>query len=291
MDIRNIKTPAPDLLGTGMYLEEMYQLQKDLIDKYIPIEGLPEYPLNIHSKKAQVVLKDMSARAIEEMAEGYESTHYVVNRLKKEGWNMDRLSPKDKQMVYNHLQNSNEEQADATAFYLELMIYAGIGPGDFFDYINSNDFYNDNYSDASGLLEELMLIGVMLLAKDNSLLLDTTLRYSLLDVEDFESKEKYEEVRGYIPAFTDLSDTHHELEPIMLWQVAYHLGVARNYLKNKPWKQSGELSDEQPFKNEVMKGFIKYMGYLHVMGFTPESLYNLFWRKHCVNEFRIRSGY
>lgn len=289
MDIRNIKKPAPHV-ELNMYLEDMYELQRDLMKLYQPIENLPDWPISVHSKKAQVILKDMSARVIEEMAEGYESTHWVVNRLSKEGWNMDRIPPKDVQMIYNYLQNSNEEQADATAFYLELMIYANITPISFVEYIDKYNLALQN-GNPEGLLEELMLIGVRLLAQDNPLLLETTLSYSLLNPSDFESKEKYKEVRGYIPAFTDLSEANHELEPLMIWQVAYHLGVARNYLKNKPWKQTGELSDEVHFREEVIVGFIKYMGYLHVMGFTPKTLYNLFWRKHCVNEFRIKSGY
>lgn len=295
MDIRNIKTPAPEVKN-GEYLEMMYNLQKQLMEGYIRIEGLPQYPLNINNKKAQIVLKDFSARVTEELAEGYESTHIAIDMLKKVGFNTSKLTNNEFNMLLNHLQNSNEEQADATAFFIELMIYADINPSDIFALIREENLLPDDVveyyqHEPEGLLEALMIIGVVLLNRNNKNLLELPLRFRVIDREDFETKEKYEEVSGYIPAFQELSDIYHEVEPIMLWDVCYHLGVARNYLKNKPWKQSGELTDERPFVKEVILGFIKYMGYLSYMGFTPQSLYNLFWRKNQVNIFRQKSRY
>lgn len=295
MDIRNIKTPAPEVQN-GEYLEMMYLLQKELMEGYIKIEGLPKYPLNINNKRAQVVLKDFSARVTEELAEGYESTHIAIEILKKAGFNMSKLNDKEFNMLLNHLQNSNEEQADATAFFIELMIYADIEPSDIFTLIKEENLLPEDVveyyqREPEGLLEALMIIGVVLLNRNNSNLVDLPLRFRVIYPELFESQEKYEEVSGYIPAFQELSNVYHEAEPIMLWDVCYHLGVARNYLKNKPWKQSGELTDEKPFAREVIYGFIKYMGYLSYMGFTPQGLYNLFWRKNQVNKFRQKSNY
>lgn len=287
MDIRNINTPPPAVKTNGAFLEKMFELQKQLMEGYIKIEGLPRYPININNKKAQVVLKDFSARVTEELAEGYESTNLAIDMLNKVGFNTSKLSPKEFQMLLNHLQNSNEEQADATAFYIELMIYADIYPRDLEECLEGLDVPQD-----SGLLERLMIAGVILLGKSNSSLLDMPLKYKILTPEDFDNNSnKYREVIGYIPGFQEMSEVSHEMESIMLWEVCYHLGVARNYLKNKPWKQSGELTDERPFKKEVIFGFIKYMGYLVHMGFTPYTLYSLFWRKNQVNCFRQRSNY
>lgn len=295
MDIRNINTPVPEV-NNGEYLEMMYAHQKDLMEGYIKIEGLPGYPLNINNKKAQIILKDFSARVTEELAEGYESTHLAVNKLKEVGFNTNKLEEDDWRMIINHLQNSNEEQADATAFFIELMIYADINPEDFWDIIREEELLPEDIvtyydQEPEGLLEALMIIGVVLLNSNNSNLINLPLRYRVIDREDFKSLEEYENTCLYIPAFQELSEVYHEVEPIMLWDVCYHLGVARNYLKNKPWKQSGELTDEKPFKREVILGFIKYMGYLSYMGFTPSSLYNLFWRKNQVNKFRQKSNY
>ena len=110
MDIRNITEKAPEV-ENGAFLEKMFDLQKELMEGYIRIEGLPRYPLNINSKKNQVVLKDFASRAVEELAEGYESTHYAVQMMEKVGWNLSLLSKKEHAMLINHIQNSNEEQA------------------------------------------------------------------------------------------------------------------------------------------------------------------------------------
>lgn len=288
MDIRSIKTPAPEVQN-GEYLEKMFELQYVLMTNYMQIEGLPDYPIDINNKKGQVILKDFSARVTEELAEGYESTSLAIQILKKYGFNVDLIPDEQFNMLVNHLQNSNEEQADATAFYLELMAYAGITPSDIWDYINKNNLWAGRDSDA--LLETCMIIGVVLLNKSYDISLDIPARFPIFKQDHFSTPEKYWEVMSYIPGFNRISEVTHSDECMMLWDVCYHLGVARNYLKNKPWKQSGELTDEVPFISEVILGFLSYMGYLSYMGFTPESLYSLYWRKNQVNQFRIKSKY
>lgn len=52
MDSRNIKEPTPQIEG-GKHLEKIYDLQKELLDSYIKIEGLPSYPIDVNSKRAR----------------------------------------------------------------------------------------------------------------------------------------------------------------------------------------------------------------------------------------------
>lgn len=293
MDIRNITEKAPEV-ENGAFLEKMFNLQKELMEGYIRIEGLPRYPLNINSKKNQVVLKDFASRAVEELAEGYESTHYAVQMMEKVGWNLSLLSKKEHSMLINHIQNSNEEQADATAFYLELLIYAGIQANDLRKYALSQVANPEDY-EKTPTLELLMIVGSKLLNSFNSIILDELRNlpksFPLINVEDFEDAEAYERVLGYCPGFHLMSSPLHHLEMAWLWQVQYHLGVGRNYLKNKPWKQSGELSDEEPYFESLYLGILKLFGYHLHMGLTPESLYHLFFRKNRVNVFRQNSNY
>lgn len=295
MDIRNIKTPPPEVEKRA-FLEKMFDLQKELMEGYIRIEGLPRYPLNINSKKSQVVLKDFASRVTEELAEGYESTHLACEIMEKHGWNLNLLSEKEHSMLLNHLQNSNEEQADATAFYLELLIYADITVEDLREYAlekigDERDYQLEN----SPLLDLLMITGIKLLNSFNPVILDECPGVQnltpLLRFDNFESIEKYQQVKRYIPGFYNLSQKLHHQEMAYLWQVQYHLGVGRNYLKNKPWKQTGELSDERPYMESLMEGFIKMMGYHSMMGITPDGLYYLFFKKNQVNVFRQKSNY
>lgn len=293
MDIRNIKTPPPEVEKRA-FLEKMFDLQKELMEGYIRIEGLPRYPLNINSKKSQVVLKDFASRVTEELAEGYESTHLACEIMEKYGWNLNLLSEKEHSMLINHLQNSNEEQADATAFYLELLIYAGITAEDLKEFALEVPGIGINPQDYS-ILDLLMITGIKLLNSFNPVILDECPEVQnltpLLRHDNFESEEKYQQVKRYIPGFYNLSQKLHHQEMAYLWQIQYHLGVGRNYLKNKPWKQTGELSDERPYMESLMEGFIKMMGYHSMMGITPDGLYYLFFKKNQVNVFRQKSNY
>ena len=81
MDSRNIKEPTPQI-EDGKHLEKIYDLQKELLDSYIKIEGLPSYPIDVNSKKSQIILKDFTGRVIEELGEGYESMLKVFNKIR-----------------------------------------------------------------------------------------------------------------------------------------------------------------------------------------------------------------
>lgn len=291
MDIRNIKN-NPREVGNKQ-LEEIYQLQKDLMAGYIgKIEkDLPSYPIDINSRKGQAVLKDMSARVIEEIGEGYESTGYTLDLLQKYGMNKALMTKQDHQMLLNHLQNSNEEQADAFAFYVELFLYSNVLPEDIYSYIEKilMEKYKVINFQWNRDLDSVMSIGLALLT-DRFPDIQTGLYYVLED-SDFDSEEEAKHVKSYIPGFNRISWAFHDNEAKMAWEVTYHLSVARNFLKNKPWKQTGVMTDERRFQEEIVIGFIEYMGYLKYCGFTAQSMYVLFFKKHMVNVFRQKSQY
>ncbi|MCM1438827.1 MAG: hypothetical protein NC131_06400 [Roseburia sp.] len=289
MDIRNIKENPP-VVENGKYLEAIYDLQKKLMEGYIgKIEkNLPPYPISINSEKGQVVLKDFSSRVIEETAEGYESTSAALDLLHKYGFNIDNMTPKHFDMLINHLQNSNEEQADAFAFFTELMLYANIGPEDIYGYVNK--MFN-RPEDAPVDLEDLMNIGFMECVREEWAEQQMNLFKVVEDYQLEAHNKDVDHVNSYIPGFRNMNDNLHANEDHMLWKVAYHLNVSRNYLKNKTWKQTQELTDGLRYQAEVVKGFIAYCGYLQAMGFTPATFFVLFFKKHMVNRFRQKSGY
>ena len=72
MDSRDI-IQEPGIIQGDKYLEEIYSMQKELLSGYIGIEGLPQYPIDINTKASQSLLKDFTARVVEELSEGYES--------------------------------------------------------------------------------------------------------------------------------------------------------------------------------------------------------------------------
>lgn len=290
MDIRDIKEQAP--LVDDKQLEEIYNLQKNLMEGYIgKIEkDLPMYPIDVNSRKGQAVLKDMSARVIEEIGEGYESTTYALQLLGKYGFNKNIMTEEDHTMLLNHLQNSNEEQADAIAFFVELMLYCNILPEDIYRYVqnvllkkyqtNKRFYWN---------LESLMEVGLALLQERFGDI--TSGLYRVIEDEDFETQEEADHVFSYIPGYNCISWDFHDHEAKLAWEVTYHLSVARNFLKNKPWKQTGVMTDEKALQEEIVIAFIEYLGYLKYCGFTAQSVYVLRFKKHKVNEFRQKSNY
>lgn len=297
MDCRNFVNENC-ICEQGMELEKMFELQTSLLKEYLPIEGLPEWPLNVNTRQAQAILKDMSARVIEELGEGYESTTLILQMLDTLGHNFN--SPKwtreSYQQLLNHLQNSNEEQADAIAFFINLLLYSNIGVEDIKAYIISkklNELVDSNISMDDISTQFIMSVGLCILQDRFGLSTSNVLAWGVFDpilFHNFNIKD-YDKVASYTPALHKLSWNVHDIEAEMCWELTYHLSVARNFLKNKPWKQTGEITDEQRFQEEVVIAFLELMGYFKYIGFTADSLLQLRYKKHLVNEFRLRSHY
>lgn len=302
MDCRNFVNEKC-ICEQGKELEKMFELQSSLLKEYLPIEGLPEWPLNVNTRKAQAILKDMSARVIEELGEGYESTTYVLQMLDTLGYNFNsnKWTRENYRQVLNHLQNSNEEQADAISFFINLLLYSNISVEDIKSFIiykglgtptlKANTLTTDDIS-----TQYIMEVGLSLL---NNRFNDDSIDNIYIGSWDIFKPELFDnfnikdcdKVASYTPAFHKISWDFHDLEAKMCWELTYHLSVARNFLKNKPWKQTGEITDEQRFQEEVVIAFLELMGYFHFIGFNPNSLLQLRYKKHLVNKFRIRSHY
>lgn len=297
MDIRNIRE-VPPVVENEAYLEAIYNLEAELLQGYCgKIEkDLPLPPIDINTFKGQQILKDFSARVIEETAEGYESTSAVIDMYSAHGFNNQTFSDSEWQMVANNLQNSNEEQADAMAFYMALLMYANLEIKDIYDYANTKlkDLVaRIDIGKVENMLD-LMLLGSYAfdLESEDKEFEDIGCLYDILSEANIEDMGlDVDHVNSYIPAFRFSNKDFHRYEDHMLWRVAYHINISRNFLKNKPWKQSQELTDITRYSEQLALGLIRYLGYLYTMGFTPDTLYTLCFKKNRVNHFRQNSGY
>lgn len=292
MDSRDIKE-MPEKVYEEKYLEKIYELQKELLDEYVKIEGLPPYPVNINSKKSQVLIKDFGGRVIEELAEGYESMIEVVNITKENKFFFGDVIVSEIQRAVNHLQNISEEMADAMHFMTELLIYSNIQPEDI-------DAYMDKVMPSiksCNIIRRAMNVGIAMLAISNDDNGATTGGYVDLiakmkgvnaelcpDSDDDRDWELYQ--AGHHVNELDFIQRKKDL-----WDVTYHLNIARNFLKNKPWKQSQMMSDEIRYQEQVVLAFIKMMGFFANIGITPENLYHIYFKKNMVNRFRQKSNY
>ena len=77
-------------------------------------------------------------------------------------------------------------------------------------------------------------------------------------------------------------------QPILILE---EMGLACNCLKNKPWKQTHIITDEDRFFNHLIKGYALLFDYLGSFDLTFEEIYVFYMKKSEVNKFRIRSQY
>lgn len=299
MDSRDIKEEPIKVVG-GKYLEYIYLLQKKLLNQYIKIEGIQSYPVDVNTKRSQVLLKDFTGRVIEELAEGYEAL-ILVDELttRNKLWFDQELNIDDFVQTMNHLQNAGEEMADAMHFMTELLIYANIQPEDIESYLNK--WIDKNMSIMAYNLSIRKLNTVAKAMSIGSLLIQTEYTFdykqsNLVDLVGLYNLVKDEEgipnidVRFLNCGKLYNSEKYKSFKP-MMWDVTYHLNIARNFLKNKPWKQSQMMTNEQQYQESLVKAFISMMGLFYMMGIDDENLFFLYFKKNMVNQFRIKSNY
>lgn len=69
------------------------------------------------------------------------------------------------------------------------------------------------------------------------------------------------------------------------------LAMTCNTLKNKPWKQTQMMTDESYFRENLRTTWIRFCQISLAAGVGPQELFDLYFRKSRVNEFRQRSNY
>ena len=297
MDSRDIQEEPIQVVG-GNYLGCIYQLQKELLEGYIGIEGLPQYPIDVNTKKSQVLLKDFTGRVIEELAEGYEAMLQVEELTVKNKFWVDSYDGNDLTQCLNHLQNVGEEMADSLHFMLELLIYANIEPEDINSFVNTwlEKHAPEVYKKVKGYdtISKAMIMGSTLILHDRVLYQDSGRKYVDL-IKVYENTDSDDGIPEMDTRFLKCCHKfngieYHEFQ-VMMWKVTYHLNIARNFLKNKPWKQSQVMTQELEYQKELTLGFITMMGLFYQMGLTVEDLYFLYFKKNRVNLFRQKSKY
>lgn len=79
---------------------------------------------------------------------------------------------------------------------------------------------------------------------------------------------------------------------VLLMRFMMEVGCAMNCLKQKPWKQSHQQTDRNKFRSHLLKAFRRFFEiYVYNMDNGAEFLYNTYFKKSLVNDFRIRTNY
>ena len=262
MDIRNfkatIKAPTPTTL------EAIFQLQKALLDRYIGVEKLPQYPIPIHDPGSQIIIKDFIARVTEELGEAFESYLKMFNQVNG-----------DPKVFIPNLYNFNEEIADAIHFLVETCIFTGITVPMIISYTKQSMLIlHDKMPNTDDAFELAYKVRPSLVSGFSN-------RYTLPEAED----------NILIQGGRYFHESMFDYTSVMMWEVTYHLQLARNALKNKPWKQSHMASDENTFNNKIIEALLGLIHLCREVGINEEAFYNIYYAKNQVNHFRITSKY
>jgi hypothetical protein len=77
----------------------------------------------------------------------------------------------------------------------------------------------------------------------------------------------------------------------LVYKVIQHIGNAMNCLKNKPWKTTHMLTNEELFHTEILEAHQMFINLLDYLDWKSDKLMNLYFRKARVNQFRQESNY
>lgn len=111
-----------------------------------------------------------------------------------------------------------------------------------------------------------------------------------------ELEDKYESIEAANghprPASTSLDDyARQRYLKDAAYRVIEELSEATNTLKNKPWKTTPVLTDQQHFYEEVADAFHFFIRFCIEANLDAEKLYKLYFKKSEVNKFRQGSNY
>jgi len=110
-------------------------------------------------------------------------------------------------------------------------------------------------------------------------------------------KEKYDKIekeKGFfvpeLPINIDDCLTQEYLKS-QAYRIVSELVEATECLKNKAWKQTETFCDVDHFMEEVSDSFHFFIELCIVLGITSENLFQLYFKKMKVNEWRVRTRY
>lgn len=259
-------------------LDHIFELQRGLIDKYIVIENLPPYPVNLQEKPGRVLITDFIGRIIDEMSEAYDALECIYTAL----------NDNDSHQAKKCLEEFNEEIADVLHFTFELCIYAGFNTYTLLGLVvdslaRRSDEAFDSWQDGEETLFYLTYLGRYANVRTNI--------FKLLDSRaDFRVPiEPIKEVHLY--GAQSLSLDKINLIASFFWHGINSLSKAKRSLKHKPWAQSETKANTIAFNENLADFILILMQCLDILGKDSRSIYQSYILKNAINHDRIKNKY
>lgn len=262
---------------TSKTLTDMFQKQRLLMEKYIILEDLPPYPLDLSLRKNQKLLKSFAYRVIEELGEAYDHLAFAYGAI----------STNHGEEAQEAIILYNEEIADATHFLLELMIFSGINEHDIYQWVMRFIIDNpkfDGLMTPINLLASFLNVGEYFNQQDGKPYnkRDRSLFVIFPEVDCVEEPENM----GGRRLSPKVVGDHEEL----LWATTYRLTKAMNCLKARDWHRKEEVVSNLIQYNELlMEAFIMFWRLMSYTGKTELSIYNSYVKKNLINFERLKT--
>lgn len=246
----------------GDRLEAIFNRQKELMEKYHHIEaksGLcqtEDCPVNLDDKRGQARLKDFAWRATEEVAEAFETLEPLEEAMRTYNMEVYPLNPEVQEEKVSKLKDTMKQ---LTLHLREELI------------------------DALHFLTEFTILAGI---NPNDIV-----DLDLIPVNQFTAKNLEPDRLIVLEIWIREQDMIMNNIKIAGMDFITQLGIACNFLKNKPWKQTNMITDKERFKMQVIKTWEYMIVLLISAGLDSNDIADLYLKKSQVNKFRQRSNY
>lgn len=262
----------------GKTLEDMFTRQRLLMENYIALENLPEYPIeDLGTRTNQKLLKSFAYRVIEELGESFEHLQNAFGAIST------NHSEEAQQLIDMY----NEEIADAWHFLLELMVFSDLNEHSLSQWVARFTYDNPRYD---SLLNSHNLLGGFLKYADfknqedgkTQIRRDRTMFIIYPDV----IASEFPGSMGGRKLSPKVMSDHAEF----LWEITFRLTLAMNCLKARDWHtEEKRVVNQIKYNESLMEAFIAMIRFMAYTGKTELSIYNSYVNKNYINWERFKT--
>jgi len=257
-------------------LQEMFAKQRLILSEYKIREDLPEWPWDLQTKRAQVLLKRFAYRLMEELGEASEQLT-LANEY---------ISSNQAEKAEQCIEQYNEELADAWHFFLEILIFSGMDETGIELWVRRKRAENGIFE--STLNGDNLLKGLLVFAQYQN--------YS----EGYIRKKRDEFVIFAEPeVFTEnpqdmggrsINEKALGIHDQFFWAIGRQIMTAMNQLKIRDWHTREEKTVNLIKYNEaMMEAFIFFIRLMDYTQKTELSIYNSYMIKNAINWERLQT--
>jgi len=263
----------------GNILPALFQKQKELMEHYIKIEKLPQYPVDLASKSGQAVIKSFVGRFTEELSEGYEVLCEIANMTEQS----HDITPK----LLQKLKDYNIEIADAFHFLLETMILAGFDEriNTMVDnWVSANDTFAGLHSEDEPFGTLMKIAGSINFGSGRGKYSNGIGTFQIVTERQAIIEKLY---TGGRRVSRDELYNH----GLLLWDVVHYFHRFTNKLNNREWHQEEKQLNTLAIEVAFVEAMLAFAIYLEFALFTQQGLHHIYMHKNQINLHRIQNKY